>query len=131
MYYFFFFFLKDVFHRLFLFQTLKDGFDLSVHNLPVFIIKFLHYLKQKFHRLNSLQISELVSFCHLHSYFIRILRGILVHAFPGERIQCWKNLREANDSRDALAKDLYSRLFGWIVGQVNRNMWANTNNQKR
>ncbi|XP_021346055.1 uncharacterized protein LOC110445656 [Mizuhopecten yessoensis] len=46
-----------------------------------------------------------------------------VNFIKGERIQSWKNLREANDSRDALVKDLYSRLFGWIVGQVNRKLW--------
>lgn len=46
----------------------------------------------------------------------------------GERIQSWKSEREANAGRDALAKELYSRLFGWIVGQVNRNLWSSSNN---
>ncbi|KAL3866223.1 hypothetical protein ACJMK2_043545 [Sinanodonta woodiana] len=49
-----------------------------------------------------------------------------VSYIKGERIQAWKNLREANDSRDALAKELYARLFGWIVGQMNRNMWTHS-----
>ncbi|XP_062596974.1 uncharacterized protein LOC134258441 [Saccostrea cucullata] len=48
-----------------------------------------------------------------------------VSTIKGEKIQSWKSLREANASRDALAKDLYSRLFGWIVGQINRNIWPN------
>jgi myosin heavy subunit len=37
----------------------------------------------------------------------------------GERVVSLKNKDQANDCRDALAKALYERLFGWIVRHIN------------
>jgi myosin heavy subunit len=37
----------------------------------------------------------------------------------GERVVKYKTADQASDGRDALAKELYARLFGWIVRQIN------------
>lgn len=45
----------------------------------------------------------------------------------GERVVSLKNILQANDCRDALAKSLYERLFGWIVRLINNLLQGSTN----
>ncbi|XP_062568549.1 myosin-IIIb-like [Saccostrea cucullata] len=40
----------------------------------------------------------------------------------GEEIKVFKSLDQARDGRDALAKHMYERLFGWIVKKINNNL---------
>ncbi|KAJ8313848.1 hypothetical protein KUTeg_008409 [Tegillarca granosa] len=37
----------------------------------------------------------------------------------GERVVSIKSVIQANDGRDALAKSIYSKLFGWLIQQIN------------
>ena len=46
----------------------------------------------------------------------------IISFFVGEEIIRCRSVTLANDCRDALAKALYGRMFGWIVNGINHHL---------
>ncbi|XP_048727151.2 uncharacterized protein LOC125645600 isoform X7 [Ostrea edulis] len=44
------------------------------------------------------------------------------HGIQGDEIKVFKSMDQARNGRDALAKHMYERLFGWIVKKINNNL---------
>ena len=79
-----------------------------------------------------------ISFC-LVSELLKVERAELEDLFkwnlihdqqnPSKPIESYKTITQAEDTRDAIAKTLYHRLFGWIIQKV--NAYLNPNNISR
>lgn len=52
-------------------------------------------------------------------YILWLEDYVILHLFSGERILSLKTLREAEDGRDALAKELFTSVFAGIIDRIN------------